>query len=556
MTRPPRSRRAAVPLVFIGGLVILALAAIGAVMLMGGGESDSRDGRGDRFAVRRGSFDITIPASGELAALNQIEIRNQLENNAVITYIIEEGRTVKAGEVLIRLNEKEISDKIRDAQDDVNVAENARNAAEAELQNQISTRESELAKADLAILLADLALMAWEKGDDIAKRNELTTAVSTSQKDYDRLVARYIESEKLLAQQFISLDEYKRDEIAMIEAKAKRDQSTIDLEVYEKYLNPQERATKESDCTQAKDERDRVKKRLDAEVLSAQSDRDSKTFQLESAQIRLADLQKQLQFCTITAPTDGLVVYYSSLQTNGWGRNEGQPPQVGTSLSRNEPVIILPDTSQILANVKVNESLSGVIAPGQRVVVTSDAVPDTMIHGEVLNVGVLAETGGWRDPNRRDYTVRVLLENTEGLGLKPSMRCKAEIYVGSVNDSLHVPIQAVFRDGATAYVYAPASGGYAQKPVTLGRSSELFIEVAGGLNEGDAVLLREPRAEEVVARLPSQDGPGERGPRGGPAPENGAMREHGAAQAPAAESPDSPSAAPEVPAATTAPTVD
>ncbi len=39
-------------------------------------------------------------------------------------------------------------------------------------------------------------------------------------------------------------------------------------------------------------------------------------------------------------------------------------------------------------------------------------------------------TGGWRDPNRRDYTVKVLLTEGNKLGLKPSMRCKAEIYVG------------------------------------------------------------------------------------------------------------------------------
>ena len=91
--------------------------------------------------------------------------------------------------------------------------------------------------------------------------------------------------------------------------------------------------------------------------------------------------------------------------------------------------MVLPDTSEMTAEVKVNESLTGLIEPGQRTILTSDAIQDVTFDGEVLSIGVLAESGGWRDPNRRDYTVKVLLTGGNELGLKPSMRCKAEIYV-------------------------------------------------------------------------------------------------------------------------------
>jgi len=315
----------------------------------------------------------------------------------------------------------------------------------------------------------------------------------------------YEKSVELEKQKFLSRDQMKRDEISMIEARARLETSRLELEVYEKYLFEQDKAQKESDVEQAKDRRMRVEEEYDAKVRMAESDLESRTSRLEDRRERLDRYRRQLDYCAVTAPTSGLVVYTSSLQEGRHGRNEGQPPQVGTELSRNELVMVIPDVSQMVAEVKVSEALSGLIEAGQKAVIYSDALPEKPIRGEVTSIGVLAEGGGWRDPNRRDYTVRILLEDTEGLGLKPSMRCKADIYVGQVGDALFAPIEAVHRQGPVAYVFVPDHGRYAQREVRLGRASELFIEVLEGLEEGDIVLMREPGIEEFVDPLPSAE---------------------------------------------------
>ena len=138
------------------------------------------------------------------------------------------------------------------------------------------------------------------------------------------------------------------------------------------------------------------------------------------------------------------------------------------------------------------------------------AFPVTALGGEVLSSGVLAESGGWRDPIRRDYTVKIQLNDATDLGLKPAMRCKADIYVDQVEDALFIPIQAAFRTGGTAYVYVRDGSRFAQREVTLGRASELFVEILEGLSEDEAVLLRKPRPDEIVARLEAKE-PGDQG---------------------------------------------
>jgi multidrug efflux pump subunit AcrA (membrane-fusion protein) len=85
------------------------------------------------------------------------------------------------------------------------------------------------------------------------------------------------------------------------------------------------------------------------------------------------------------------------------------------------------------------------------------------------------------------------------------MRCKAEIYVGEVEDAIYVPLQAVFREGSDAFVYVPDGSGFSQQRVDLGRASGLHVEITDGLSAGEVVLLREPKVNEIVTRLPAAE---------------------------------------------------
>ena len=501
------SNRRAGTTVVVVAIIGLATVLGTATLLVRTTSVGNGNGAADRHVVRRGSFDITVPASGELAALKQIEIRNQLETRAVITEITEEGKTVKAGDILLRFNDEELRSKTKDAEEAVIGAQNDLDSALADLEINENNSESEIAKAQLKVELADLALKGWREGEVVTARQDLALAKQIAEMNFNRLQQRFEASERLYEKEFISLDEFKQDEIALVEAEARLKQTELDSQVYEKYTYVKERKQKESDLRQAQDELVRVQQRQDAEVSKAKSNLVSKQRQLASKQDRLKKYQQQLEYCTITAPQDGLVVHATSLQNYRYMMGGGQSLQVGTELYRNQLAMVLPDTSQMVAEVKVAESLTGLIEPGQRAIITSDALADVVLHGEVLSIGVLAQAGGWSDPNRRDYTVKIKLTEGNDLGLKPSMRCTAEINVKRVEDSLFVPIQAVFRKGPVSYVYLPQGSGFAQRRVQLGEASELFLQILDGLTEGDVVLLREPTVGEIVARLDEEEPP-------------------------------------------------
>jgi len=470
----------------------------------GGGDSASvTTAAADLFPVERADFDMVIPVTGELAAQRQVEIRNKLESRALITEIVAEGQSVQKGEVLVRLADQDIRQKVSDAGDKVKSAESTLVAAETMLAIRESTKASDRAKADVAVQMADLALKAWREGEIHKKRQELELAIEVAAINLDRAKTRFEQSSRLLESKYIAKDEFDKDRIEMIQADVRVKQSQKDLEVFEAYTVAQEEAKRSSDLDQALAERERTDQRNDAEIEKAKAEVESSRSRLESARNDLRRATTDLANCTIVAPNEGLVVYATSIDSGGGGRGGGdaQAPQVGTELRPNELVIVLPDTSRMVANLKVSEALSGRIRPGQAVTVQSDALPNVPLAGTVQSVSVLAASGGWRDPNRRDYTVRVALDADPSLGLKPSMRCKAEILLDKVQNAMSVPLQAIFRQGPIAFVYVQQGSGYAQRAVRLGRSSELRTEVLDGLKEGERVLLREPLTTEIAAKL-------------------------------------------------------
>ena len=493
----------------VGVLVLAGVVTTLALTLGGDSTTASTVDASDMHTVGRGDFEIMIPASGELVAGSQVEIRNLLETRALITEVVGEGSFVRKGDIVLRLADDELVDRIKDGEDKVQTTQSSVIAAEQSLAIRQSTMASDLEKAGLQIEIANLDLKAWEEGGVVTARQKLDLDIETARINRDRTVRRAADAEKLLGNGWVSFDEYEADRIAMIEAEARVKQYELASRIYEDYTIKQEEATKRSAVEQSFAEKGRVRQRHEAEIVKIKADVESAHFKRDTAIERLAELEEQLKACIVEAPSDGLVVFASSLSGGERrGRDNDPPPQVGTELRQNELVMILPDTSRMIASMKVGEALSGRIKEGQSAVIYSDSVPGTAIPGTVLGVSVLAESGGWRDPNRRDYTVRVLLDADPSLGLKPSMRCRGEIVLGQVENAITAPIQSVFRAGPLAYVYTTSEGGFAQTAVKIGRASEMEVEIVSGLDEGEDVLLRRPTAGEIVSEIEVKTGEG------------------------------------------------
>lgn len=462
----------------------------------------------DVFTATKLSFDVTTTATGELRTRNQIELRNRIDSDTTITEVIEEGKRVKAGDVLVKLNAEPMVERIDEESLAIESARAALVEAEEGYAIQVSENDSSVRAANLKLALANLDLEKWRSGEVKSKRLELQHNLERATKEELRLREKLEKSRSLQERGYYSLDLLKQDELAWEQSKADLVKRELEREVYEEFEYTRDERQKLSDVEEARAEVERVHRQNSSKLASKEADRNNKRQALAIREQKLAKLKEQLAAATITAPSEGLVVYGTSLEQNRWGDSEG-PMQVGTRVFPNQLLIVLPDTSEMIAAVKVHESLAGRIRPGQRVNIKVDAASDQRFVGRVESIGVLAEqTSRWMDPNLREYTVRIALDQEsmsggKGDNLKPSMRCEAEIILGNVADALVVPVQAVFNEGPVRYVHVQQSGQgtstrYVRRPVVLGQRSDRYAEIRAGLNEGERVLARRPEAGEIL----------------------------------------------------------
>ncbi len=488
--------------------VLIAVAGLGliggvsyAVLGAGAEAGDASPGATlDLHTVMRTSFDITTTSNGELEARNQIEIRNRLEQQATITEIIEEGRLVKKGELLCKLNDESIRTAIDEELLRVETARAELIQAREAHDIQVSENDSALRQAELKVELARLSLQQWEQGELVSKRQENELALEKAERELERLTEKYEQSKRLHEAKFLSDDEFKQDHLSYIEAQASLKKAQLAKEVYEEFQVPMDQKQKTSDLEEAKAELERVRRKNESQLATKKADLENRKRQLAIREEKLAKLQEQLAACTMLAPADGLVVYATSME-RGWSFGGDGPLQIGRQVYPNQLLIVLPDTSEMVASVKVHESIAGRVRPGLGATVKIEALGGATFLGRVLSIGVLAEsTSRWMDPNLREYTVKIALEGTDDSGLKPSMRCESEIRLGRVEDAIAVPVQAVFNEGFVRFVYIPSGSKFVRRPVKIGRRSDRFVEVLAGLEAGERVLLRQPNAGEILAR--------------------------------------------------------
>lgn len=477
---------------------LIALAAVAAAVLRT--EKSSVDAN-DIKKVAQMSFDIAVTANGELEAKSQVEIRSRLEKSSTIAEIVDEGKRVKKGDMLVRLNSDDIQQQLDEELLRLESAKSDLVAAENAYEIQINENDSAMRQAKLKHELAEIEYRKWLEGDDLKMRQKNDLGIEKAQRENVRLTEKFAKSEQLFAQEFLSKDERDRDEVAAIEAAANLQTALLEKEVYETYERPKEIKKLSSDIEEAAAEMERVDRKNASQLAATEADRSNKRQQLAMRQSKVNKLQEQLANCTVNAPQDGLVVYGTTVDRNRWGGMNGDGPlQIGQQIHPNQLLIILPDTREMVASVRVHEANAGRVKPGQPAMLKIDAAQGKLFSGKVDRISILAESGGFRDPNLREYTVKIALDPSKDAAiLKPSMRCEAEIVLGKVENILATPIQAVFNEGTTRFVYTPRGNKFARVPVKIGRRSDTLIEIRAGLEPGQPVLLREPKPGEIIS---------------------------------------------------------
>lgn len=246
------------------------------------------------------------------------------------------------------------------------------------------------------------------------------------------------------------------------------------------------RATLEADELAYRQSQDRVRQaEARLESLAGQSDgaaRGPGASRLQIANESARDLEGRLAALTLRAPTDGIVY--------------GLPRKAGETVAAGQLVASVAEPQHLRVRARVDQPDLPRVAPGQRMVVTFDGLPDRRWDGRVASVpSGVSDVGG----RQVGEVIGEIADAT--LSLPPNAAVNVQIVVGEKRGALALPRAALQRDGGERHVWVLENGRARRRPVTVGLVGLSDVEVTGGLSEKDVVLLPGPAPLTEGARV-------------------------------------------------------
>ncbi len=223
---------------------------------------------------------------------------------------------------------------------------------------------------------------------------------------------------------------------------------------------------------------------LASQKMVSVNDLDQLRYDLENARAsnRLARLE--LSYTAVKAPISGVIAERSIKQ--------------GNLVQINTPIMRIVDNSRLEATLNAPEREIETLKTGQTVQLIVDALPGKTFEGRIDRVSPVVDSGSG--------TFRVVCAFEGGGLLQPGMFARIRINYDQRANALVIPRNAVLEDGSEPAVFTVRMGKASRITLKLGNIDGEWVEVLGGLKEGEPVVvagksaLREGSLVQVITQ--------------------------------------------------------
>jgi multidrug efflux pump subunit AcrA (membrane-fusion protein) len=198
--------------------------------------------------------------------------------------------------------------------------------------------------------------------------------------------------------------------------------------------------------------------------------------------------QQALSSLEVVSPFSGLLVYEKD--------RRGEKPAIGQSVFPGRPLAQIPNLDNMQASLFVQANDAIELAKGLAVDIRLDAFPNQVFSGEIVDVSGFPRSIERGNPVTYFEIVVKLLEQDKSM-MQPGRKLTAKIDVKSSTQELVVPLQALYFEDGSTYVYLQDGNYFTKQFVVSGRKNLYLVEITQGLNNGDVIALSLPQPQQV-----------------------------------------------------------
>lgn len=449
---------------------------------------------GGTAVVAEAPFRDTLVARGTLSSARLMSYGSTIAGvQAKILELVPEGTLVQSGQELVRFDASPFEEAAaREAAGVAQAQAEVLRATEDLRQEQLrSTVETEAARDDVSE--AEAALKNERDGKGPLALAEAEAAANEAARELERTRAAARDMEALLADGFVTRLETDRALQARRQAEDRDRVARLKLQTLQTFERPAALDKSKAEVSAASRNLNGAEAAAQSRLVQRRAALMLAHSHLDEAQARLAHARDDVSRTVVRSTATGLVVY----QELFFG-TERRKPQLGDQVWPNQPIVAVPDSTQVIVQTRVRELDLHKVTPGAPVTVMVDAYPDARLAATVGLVGALAQ----EDPSRagtRFFPVTINVSRSDAR-LRTGMTARVEIEVAALPDTLVVPVQALLdRQDGSVTCDVVTNGRTTTRTVRVAARNDLVAAISEGLRAGEVVRLVDP------ARPPDRD---------------------------------------------------
>ena len=435
--------------------------------------------------VKRGDLQIVIRRDGQFIPADPAKLKFRPEaykGDPTIEEIVQNGKEVKEGDVLLRLDKEPIQDLISNKELDLEAArfklEDARRAVAmlgVEMRHALAIAENDAKWGEKSRETYIQTEIPLEDDERAQQRQGMEDSIRNQKEEIEQLVKMYSEDE---------LTE-ETEEIVVRRAKRTLERTIHALELSDrrwKLKLSTERLKKLEDLDLDVRSKQQTLEKLRA---TQENQRALKEIEVQRQQMEVAKqatelkkLRKDEGKFVLHAPSAGVVFH---------GEVDAEEPKTYKAKDSCKPyttLLTVAKPGEAKAECMIDEEDIFKLRPNMPVKVKPAALPDAELAGFLQPLELIPQQQGkWKAVIKLDDSDRRLI---------PRMTCRIQIPLEKMENVLIVPKSAVFDRDGKKVCYVKKGDTYEVREVQIGRTDEESIIIEAGVEEGEEVLLQEP----------------------------------------------------------------
>ncbi len=478
-----------------GGVALAVLAGLGwgAKLLFPEGPTESGE---PVFVVERGPLRISLTESGSIQSRERVIIRSDVEGRRMILTLVDEGKHVKKGDLLVEIDSSGLEENRVEQQIRVENAEANWIQARETLSVVSNSAQASIDDADMAFRFARIEKEKFEKAEYAQQLQQANADISIAKEEVKRAEDRLEWSTRLMEQGYLTRTEMQADELTATRQKFGLELAQGKMSILTNYTYAQTAEKLGREITKAEMAFARAKLKASADLIQAVATARAAESEYLRQKDKLERTIEQIGKCRLTAPSDGMVVYSTTVSERRWMQ---EPLRAGVEVVERQELIYLPATKEMMALVQLQETSLPKLREGLPAYIRVSALPGRIFNGHIERIGILPNSSqSWLNPDLKVYDCHVWIDEDTDV-LRPGMSCRVEILIEDYEDAVYVPVQCVLRVDNRPTVYLMDGPTPVPHEIKTGLDNSRMVRVLEGLEPGQRVMLAPP--------LPPSDSP-------------------------------------------------